>query len=112
MVGPTAQGVDDLVKQDPDAYWDQTTGTVKGSVVGNDNWQSSPRVIKLALFEPGQITKSGMQSIVFNNFAWFFLEGQANQKAPVVGRFIGRLPGEGQSEGPTGSLVRILRLVE
>lgn len=113
MVGPTAQGVDDLVKQDSDAKWDDNTNTVvhlDGSAY--ENWQASPRVVKLALFQPGQITKSGMQSIEFNNFAWFFIEGQKSQKDPVVGRFIGRLPGEGQSQGPTGSLVRVLRLVE
>jgi hypothetical protein len=112
MVGPTNQGIKALVDQDQDAYWDPSTGTVRGSVMGDDNWQASPRVVKLALFSPGQVTKSGMQTIEFNNFAWFFIEGQANPQAPVVGRFIGRLPGDGESQGPTGSLVRVVRLVE
>lgn len=107
MVGPTQQGVKDLVNEDPDAYWDDEAGEVRGSDLGMD----SPRVVKIALFDPRQITSSGMQTIEFNNFGLFFIEEQVSQQDPVVGRFLFYV--EGQDPGPNaGSLVRVLQLVK
>lgn len=114
MVGPTAQGVQELISEDPGAYWDPAADGGKGAVVGSSfggDWISSPRVVKIALFDPFQVTKSGMISIEFNNFALFFIEEQRSRRDPVVGRFLYYAPGSG--EGPTrGSLVYVLRLVE
>lgn len=110
MVGPTFQGVDELIKDDPNAVWDPSTQTVKGSTYGA-GWMNSPRVVKLALIAPGQITGSGMQTITFNNFALMFVESQQNQKSPVTGRFLYFATGSG--DGPaTGSLVKTLKLIK
>jgi hypothetical protein len=113
MIGPTAQGMDELIAEDPDAWWDPTLGEnggIQGSDFG-DGW-SSPRVIKIALFDPSLLDGSGMQTIQFNNFALMFIEDQASPQDPVVGRFLYYVDGE-ESAGPTnGSLVRYLRLVE
>jgi len=110
MVGPTAQGVDELIKDDPNAVWDASTQSVKNSTFGS-GWMNSPRVVKLALFAPGQITGSGMTTIKFNNFALMFIESQKTQKDPVVGRFLYYVSGTDQ--GPvTGSLVKTLKLVK
>lgn len=110
MIGPTFQGVGGLINQDPNAVWDPTTQTVQNSSYGGD-WMDSPRVVKLALFAPGQITSSGMQTITFNNFALMFVESQPNQKSPVTGRFLFFAKGSGS--GPvTGSLVKTLKLIK
>jgi hypothetical protein len=118
MIGPTYQGIDELIDEDPDVYWEPTNGPNGGPARPDPNsptgWTDvgtgTPRVVKIALFDPSQITASGMQSIVFNNFALMFLEDQANPQAPVVARFMYYATGE---DGPgEGSLVRYLRLVE
>lgn len=113
MIGPTFQGVDELIAQDPDAFWDTSLNDGDGGVNSPDygTGLASPRVVKVALFDPTQVTQSGMQSIVFNNFALMFLEGQQNPQAPVMGRFMYYVSGEG-SNTTTGSLVLTLRLVE
>lgn len=109
MVGPTHQGVQALIAQDPDAYWDDRTNTVI-SRYGTD----SPRVVTVALFDPGEITKPGRQHLRFNNFARVFIEEQASRQDPVTGRFLYYVPGVGlgQREGQTtGSLIRVLQLI-
>lgn len=111
MVGPTWQGVGELIKDDPSAYWDAATQTVKGSTFGG-SWMNSPRVVKLALFAPGQITKSGMTTITFNNFALMFVESQKTSKDPVTGRFLYYVSGSGDPGPVTGSLVKTLKLVK
>lgn len=111
MLGPTSQGVGELIKDDPNAVWDPSTQTVKNSTFGA-NWMNSPRVVKLAMFAPGQITKSGMTSITFNNFALMFIESQQTQKDPVVGRFLYYVSGSGDPGPVTGSLVKTLKLVK
>jgi hypothetical protein len=115
MVGPTYQGFKELIDLDPNAEWADTAEGGKGAVIDFDpkwgTWINSPRVIKIALYEPGQITNPGMQTIHFNNFGLFFLGDQKNPQAPVNGHFITYV--SGNDEGPTaGPLVKILRLVE
>jgi len=122
MIGPTAQGIGELIDEDPDVYWEPSAnggegGPARPDANADNGWvdvgTSTARVIKIALFDPSQITGSGMQSIEFNNFALMFLESQQNPLAPVVARFMYFAGGDGEGEGPTqGSLVRYLRLVE
>ena len=120
MVGPTYQGISELIDEDPDVYWEEDNGPNGGparpdptSPTGwTDVGTGTSRVIKMALIDPTQITSSGMQQIIFNNFALLFLVGQANPQAPVVARFMYFATGE-ENAGPVdGSLVRYLRLVE
>jgi hypothetical protein len=121
MVGPTFQGISEVIDQDPTAYWEPAANGGRGGVArpsadSPTGWEevgsSSPRVVKMALFDPTQITGSGMQSIEFNNFALMFLEDQPNPQSPVMGRFMYFVGGEA-TDGPVdGSLVRYLRLVE
>src|SRR4029079_13318637 len=47
MVGPTQQGTDDLVAQDPNAYWNTDCNCVKGSTYGK-----SPRVVVIPIYDP------------------------------------------------------------
>ena len=108
MVGPTHQGVQALIAQDPDAYWDEQSNTVV-SQYGMD----SPRVVTVGLFDPGEITKPGRQYIRFNNFARVFIEEQADRRDPVTGRFLYYVAGVGPGNAgqTTGSLVRALQLI-
>jgi hypothetical protein len=108
MVGPTYQGVQTLIDQDPDAYFDDRTNSVV-SEYGMD----SPRVVTVALFDPAEINKPGRQYIRFNNFARVFIEEQASRQDPVTGRFLYYVPGVGRSRSgqTTGSLVRVLQLI-
>jgi Tfp pilus assembly protein PilX len=108
MVGPTYQGMQALIAEDPDAYWDEQTNTVV-SQYGMD----SPRVVTVSLFDPAEIDKPGRQYIRFNNFARVFLEEQVDRQDPVTGRFLFYVPGVGRtaSGSTTGSLVRVLQLI-
>lgn len=113
MIGPTYQGIDELIDEDPGASWDPTANGNRGGIVGSafGPGLASPRVIKVALFDRSQVTQSGMQTIEFNNFALMFLEDQQSPQAPVNARFLYYASGDGS--GPdTGSLVLYLRLVE
>lgn len=114
MVGPTAQGIDELIDEDPNAWWDPTMDGGRGGVRDSDYGEglNSPRVVKLAMFDASQIEGSGMQTIVFNNFALMFIEDQVSMQDPVMGRFLYFVSGEESSGPTTGSLVRYLRLVE
>jgi hypothetical protein len=108
MVGPTYQGVQALIAQDPNAYWDDASNTVV-SKYGMD----SPRVVTVGLFDPGEITKPGRQYLRFNNFARVFIEEQADRQDPVTGRFLYYVPGvgPGRTGATKGSLVRTLQLI-
>jgi hypothetical protein len=48
MVGPTTQGIQALIAQDPNAYWDTAANAVKGSAFGNH----SPRIFPIPLYDP------------------------------------------------------------
>jgi Flp pilus assembly protein TadG len=109
MVGPTYQGIQTLIDLDRDAYWDDRSNTVV-SKYGMD----SPRVITVALFDPGEIAKPGRQYIRFNNFVRIFIEEQRSPGDPVTGRMLYYVPGVGSAGGDgktTGSLVRVLQLI-
>jgi hypothetical protein len=47
LVGPTNQGMSDLIAQDPDATWDSSTGSVQ-----NSGFTLSPRVVFLPVYDP------------------------------------------------------------
>jgi Flp pilus assembly protein TadG len=124
MVGPTKQGVDNVIAQDPSASWvppvyDGSGNLLSGGFVtgsNQGNWVDSPRVIKVALYDPNQLLTWGNGSnatVTFNNIALFFLEGTVGNgnQASVMGRFLYYAQGTGG--GPvTGPLAKVLRLVQ
>lgn len=115
MVGPTRQGVNAVVSLDPNAYWDAQAGRVMGSTYG-DAWLSSPRVVLIMLFDPGQIAgiTGGNLVITPHDFGLFFVETMGNgNNAPVYGRFLYYAQGDGTPVGDAaGSLARVLQLVK
>ncbi|MGH7517792.1 MAG: pilus assembly protein TadG-related protein [Gemmatimonadales bacterium] len=125
MIGPTFQGIQDLMNQDSLACWDEVDHPAKGSpykygyvkqrLPGSSlcsetyaSWENSPRVVMVPLFDPSQI-RSGRTSLEFNNIAVIFLEGQKNPHEPVMARFMYFAKGTGPG---TGTLIKKLQLVE
>jgi hypothetical protein len=109
MVGPTKQGIDALIDQDEDAEWDEATGTIINSSLG----LRSPRVIKVALYDPmvmSERANAGQATVSFNNIGLFFIEGYENSTGSVIGRFIKYA--DGTATGGVGSLVKMLQLVK
>lgn len=81
MTGPTIQAIDAIINSDPDAYWD-------GTVVAGSDFPgfSSPRILKIAFFDPADPPGMGRDTVFVTGLGAFFLEGRQGQD--VVGRFI------------------------
>ncbi len=128
MPKPTWDAIIDLIEKgelddndnvvrppDPDAYWDEASGTVRGSRF--EDWRESSRAITVAIFNPEDMVQ-GRTTMRLVDFGMLFLEDprvvyggmDPNHKAPITGRLVRFAPGEA---GPNkGSLSRFLRLVE
>jgi hypothetical protein len=131
MIGPTNQGIDSLIAQDPHACWAEfpdtntnhtghtyTTGEVRKRSSQNGpcdqpypGWENSPRTAMVPLFDPGQIS-SGRTTLNFNNLAVIFIEGQKTPHDPVTARFLYFAKSTGPLAPNTGSLIKKLQLVE
>ena len=109
MEGPTFQGIRELIKMDPDAHWDPLAQVVKSSQYADN---TSPRIIKIATFDPSEYMKPGKTGLKFNNFLKVFVESQSTETDPVRARFMGFASGVGAPSDPGGSLVKVIRLVE
>lgn len=114
MVGPTRQGWNNLVALDPNAYFDASTGTVKGSA-----YPTSPRLIKVAMYDPtvGVITGGAGGASKYtqvSKIAYLFIEGPpgVGNTVPVTARFMRYTStGDPCAECPNGFLFTA-RLVE
>ncbi|UCG76842.1 MAG: hypothetical protein JSV95_06040 [Gemmatimonadota bacterium] len=109
MEGPTFQGIQELMKADPDAHWDPVAHVVKSSKYADN---TSPRVIKIATFDPAEYMKPGKTTLRFNNFLKVFVESQPSEDDPVRARFMGFTSGVGAPSESGGTLVKVVRLVE
>jgi Flp pilus assembly protein TadG len=111
MVGPTKQGMDDLIARDPNAYWDDVKNTVVSSM------HPSPRVVAIPLFDPlyfeqGKQNGRPADLKAVNYLGFFVEEMQGNE---VVGRVtpIGGLrKGSGYGPAPEGAFPKVIRLVQ
>jgi hypothetical protein len=110
MVGPTLQGIDDLVARDPNAYWDTSTNRVVSSM------NPSPRVVAIPLFDPYYYATGKANgrnaSLKLVNYLGFFIEPM--QGNTVVGRItpIGGLRTGNGGPAPAGSFPKSIRLVQ
>ncbi|MGE3510100.1 MAG: TadE/TadG family type IV pilus assembly protein [Vicinamibacterales bacterium] len=110
MVGPTAQGVRDLIALDPAARWDPVQQKVVDSAYGR-----SPRIKLVPLFDPLYWNQGKMNGrpadLKAANFLGFFVEGL--QGHDVMGRVV---PATAQLDTsapvPVNSFARSIRLVE
>jgi Flp pilus assembly protein TadG len=111
MVGPTRQGMDDLIALDPDAYWNSS----KKKVISSRH--PSPRVVVIPLFDPIYYDtgkrNSRNASLKFVNYLGFFVERMQGNE--VVGRITpvgGLRRGAGFGPAPAASFPKSIRLVE
>jgi hypothetical protein len=106
MIGPTEQGLRDLLDLDPDIVWDPISGTVSGGL-----GLESPRVVNVAVAAPNQDLQGAAFPIRFNNIVTMFIEDLQQGSGSVIARYMG--PAGAQGLGPTqGELTMVLRLVE
>ncbi len=108
MVGPTRQGIDNLIALDPSASWNAADHTVE-----NSDYGLSPRIVLVPFFDPRQPPTSGASLVTVTRVGAFFIEGQNNQ-GDVVGRFMQiTTSGAPCPNGGNGSaLVRGIGLIE
>ena len=108
MIGPTKQGVDDLVAKDPGATWDATNRTVINSA-----YSVSPRVVPVPLFDVQEFmtrAESGRTYVTFTNIMGFFVEAMVGND--VKGRLVA-IPGDmvTTAGGNVHSFIQVIRLV-
>jgi hypothetical protein len=82
MVGPTLQGMRDLIAQDPNAYWDSGCECIDGS-----DFSLSPRIGLIPMHDPRVRISPGKQRLLITKIAAFFIE-RVDGKSGVVGRFM------------------------
>jgi hypothetical protein len=118
MVGPTKFGSNDLVAQDPNAYFDTSTGKVmKPGPNGPVDDSSSPRIIPLAMFSPEEFANldrtSGRFDLHIVNMLGFFLEGVDNQGyvRGVIVLKIDNFIGSGGVPGSNAAFLKTIALV-
>ena len=112
MEGPTRQGVNDLMNLDSGAYWDVFDNAVAGSDWA-PNWEGSPRIGIIPVFNPSREFDPGKEPVEFTNFIAVFFEdvqgGGQNQQ--VIGRIL-YASGIGGGSGGTGPGIGFVQLVE
>ena len=72
QIGPTKHGINELISQDPYAYYDEGFGTIQGSLFPGN---SSPRIVKIPLFDPDYPPDSGRNYLDVIGLASFFVMG-------------------------------------
>lgn len=111
MVGPTMQGVDDLIALDPDARWDDAEGKVV-----SPHGSRSPRIFPIPLYDPefyqSGVTTGRNVTLRVANWIGFFVERRAGNN--VYGRItpIQGLIDNDAGPAPAGSFPYTIRLVE
>jgi Flp pilus assembly protein TadG len=110
MVGPTGQGIADLIAKDPNAYWSDSENRVISSM------KPSPRVRAIPLFDPVFYDEGKRNSrnatLKFVNYLGFFIEGM--QGGNVIGRItpIGGMRVAGMGPAPEAAFPQSIRLVQ
>jgi hypothetical protein len=108
MVGPTNQGIDDLIARDPNAYWD----TARNQVVSN--FHPSPRVTILPVFDPVYyatgVTQGRYADLKITNFIGFYIESRSGNN--VTGRIMPVTGVLTNSPPMPGAFPVVIRLVE
>jgi hypothetical protein len=110
MVGPTTQGIDELIAQDPNAYWDDVSNSVKSDL------GRSPRIFPIPLYDPdlydqGKINGRNATLIMRNWIGFFVVDRVGNE---VIGRITPILGSINEDAGPApaGAFPRAVQLVE
>jgi hypothetical protein len=107
MVGPTQQGMQELIDLDPGATWNASAQTIEGSAFG-----LSPRVVLVPFFDPASPPVQGRNWVRIVKIGAFFLEAMG-PGSEVRGRFIKvTIDGEPCAVKTAGTFVKGIQLVE
>jgi Flp pilus assembly protein TadG len=111
MMGPTVQGINDLIDQDENATWNTTTNTVVNSAFGNH----SPRIFPIPLYDPNfyNVGKQNGRNADLKTANWIGFFVTRVQSNNIYGRIV-PLAGKYDQNGPVGNnaLPRTIRLVQ
>jgi hypothetical protein len=108
MIGPTKQGMEDLISQDPYAYWDTAGDSVAMSTA--PSWEGSSRIVYMPLYDPRQEIAPGKMPVTITNVSALFVEEM--QGNDVYGRFLfaSGVPSGGEVNGE--SALKFVQLIE
>ena len=108
-VGPTRQGVQELISEDPGAYWDTGSKSIKGSAYKDP--LLSPRVALIPFFDPLQPPYSGRNYVVVHQLGAVFIQG-IDSKGNITGRFIKAVPYKPKDSGGGNGMLAVARLIQ
>ncbi len=113
MMGPTVQGISNLVAQDPGAYWDSIQGKVVSQQFGNH----SPRVFPIPLYDPiyyDSGKRNGRTAdLKTANWIGFFVDHvSGNDIYGIITPLAGRYDRNGPQPQPNPAMPRMIRLVQ
>jgi hypothetical protein len=113
-VGPTRQGVDQLIAQDPNAVYVEGSDPPEVNGSAYEDWRQSPRMIRIPLYDPSEMLRQGSTQMHVVGFGGFWLKGYDSRQGTVIGYYVpDASPGSSGSSGPSeGSQLKTLRLVE
>jgi Flp pilus assembly protein TadG len=101
MIGPTRQGVNDLIALDPNAQWDSGTNSVINScATATPSCGASPRVVPIPVYDTATYyttKRAGLPEFVIVNILGFFIDRM--QGNDVVG-YLTEAPGLTSSATP------------
>lgn len=99
MVGPTSQGVNDLIAKDPSAY--MVRNAAGRWVVMSPNFpvNESPRIVPIPLYSYAHSPGNGRSNFKVTNIAFFFVEGSNGRD--VWGRFVASRCKVGERTAPS-----------
>jgi Flp pilus assembly protein TadG len=121
MVGPTKQGVDDLIALDPNAQWDSAAKQVVNSCIGppykcsTPGYTTSPRVVAVPVFDLDTYLKTGGPgngTVHVVNILGFFVDKM--QGKDVVGYLATKpdvMTSSGGSVSQSASFIKAITLV-
>jgi len=113
MAGPTLQGIQDLIDQDPDARWEPKPGC--GCV--KSHFAQSPRVFPIPLFDPKYYADGKANGRVADfrlaNFLGFYADHiDSNGKIYGIITAIGGTVSDTAGPAPIGMFAKAIRLVQ
>jgi len=108
-VGPTRQGVNDLLSNDSGAYWDADSKSIKGSSFKDP--LLSPRVALIPFYDPLYPPSAGRNYVTVKDLGAVFIEG-IDTKGNVIGRFLKVVPYSPKDSGNGNGMLAVARLIQ
>jgi Flp pilus assembly protein TadG len=117
MIGPTKQGVNDLIAQDPSAQWDPATKSVINSCAQATTpcAPSSPRVVAVPVYDTGvfdSTRRQGLPTFTIVNILGFFIDRmQGNDVVGYLTEAPGLTTGAAPSINPLAAFLWQIQLI-